>query len=69
MLYVTVMICAYVSVWVPLWGCLCRQLMELTAVFRIVVASSLGILGPLISSGLQEESVNTTKYFLLADLH
>ena len=27
----------YVSVWVPLWGCLCRQLMELTAVFRVVV--------------------------------
>ena len=34
-----------------LWGCLCRQLMELTAVFGVVVASSLGILGPLISCG------------------
>ena len=39
-LYVTVMICACVSVWVPLWGCLCRQYMKLTAVFRVVVRVS-----------------------------
>ena len=51
-LYATVMICAYVSMDAIVCGCLCRQLMKLTAVFGVVVASSLSILGLLISSGL-----------------
>ena len=45
-------LCICVCMGATVGGCLCRQLIELTAVFRVVVASSLGILGPLISSGL-----------------